>query len=135
MLVTSPYRIYVESNPFYDNKHQTHYNSDLLYTDVLHKKPSHNKDHVIWWFEKIFNLEQARFQQLVTINWDIQYLKKHNKPCCVISFFDEIVTTDFPLKSLHQIWKKYPGTINHLSAQGHNAVFQQLITLLNNTII
>lgn len=131
MLATSPYRIHVESNPFYDSKHQSHYNADLLYADILHKEPGHNKDHVIWWFEKIFDLEQARFQQLATINWDIQYLKKYNKPYCVINFFDKIISTDFPVESLNQIWRKYPGTINHLSAQGHNVVFQQLITLLS----
>ena len=135
MLTTSPYRIYVESNPFYDSTHSSHQNADLLYNDILHKQPGTTKDHITWWFENIFNLEHAEFQHWAIVNWDLHYLKKHNKPCCVVSFFEPSNSLDVKVEPLNQIWKKYPGSTNHLSTQGHDAAFQQIAQLLHKTFV
>jgi hypothetical protein len=128
LLITSPFRIHSEHNPFYTSMHPSHANCDLLYQDILNKPNMPEKDHILWWFENIFDLTQAEFVQNLIIEQDYKYLINHNKQVILMTFFETQGLT-IPVNSCHEIWKKYPGEVNHLSCKGHETVLKLLLKL------
>lgn len=131
LLITSPFRIYSEHNPFYTNEHPSHADCDLLYQDVLNKPDTPEKHHIVWWFENIFDLAQAEFVQDLIVNQDYKYLIDQNKQVLLMTFFEK-TSLKIPLISCHEIWKKYPGEINHLSCKGHETVLKLVLKLLES---
>jgi hypothetical protein len=120
---TSPNRIYVEHNPLHQNSN-THQHSDLIFQDVENHRGDQFADHVCWWFENIFELEQAEFMHQLLIE-KAQQITAH-VPATHISFFDINSTVE----NLHWIWKKHPGTINHLDNIGNELVMKHLLAKL-----
>ena len=102
--ISSPYRCHTESNPFYSMSHATHAHCDFIYQDVVDKLPDHRAQNLVWWFENVFDLDQAKhMHNLLVVN--------------IIDFFP--------------VWKNHPGSRNHLSDQGHDLVFQTLISKIS----
>ncbi len=115
---TSPNRIYLNSNPYYQHS-DTHHNCDLIYSDIYSKLPDFFAKQVVWWFENIFDLEQAKFNHSLLLDYAIKKLPD----ALHITFFDY----DHPgIKNLHHIWKKHPGKINHMSIEGNQDVLEFL---------
>ena len=114
---TSPNRIYVEKNPYYQQS-QTHHNCDLIYEDMRSKLPDSFAGHVTWWFENVFDLEQAKHTHELLCD-KIKALVAH-KPVLHVSFFEIGYIAD--IKILHHIWNNHPGTINHLDETGNQLV-------------
>lgn len=113
---TSPNRIYIDQNPLHP-KSKTHYNCDLIYQDVLAQPVSKFRDNVVWWFENVFDLEYATTVHDLMINHIVDLTQ--NISSLHLSFFDNNHNS---LYNLHNIWKKYPGDINHLSTKGNQQV-------------
>lgn len=113
---TSPNRIFVKNNPLYKS-HKTHSDCDLLYTDLEDKKGIPYADSVLWWFENVFDLDQA--QDLCNLMIEDCIKKTSSAKSIHLTFFD----LNHPkLLNLYHIWKKYPGTINHLNKDGNQVV-------------
>ena len=113
---TSPNRIYVDQNPLHLNSN-THHACDLIYQDVLAQPTSEFRDHVVWWFENIFDLDHA--QDLHNLLIDHMVNLTQGIPTLHVSFFE---LEHSAIHSLHHLWEKYPGDINHLSTQGNQKV-------------
>lgn len=119
---TSANRIYIEQHPYY-HEHTSHSQCDLIYQDMCARLPDQFAANVVWWFEKVFDLEQAEFTHSLLIDYAINKLPN----AIHVSFFD----IDHPrVHNLHYIWKHNPGTINHLDNQGNKAVLEFLTQYL-----
>lgn len=125
-LITSPYRIHSERNPFYDLDHPSHSNCDLIYEDVKSRLPDPASQHILWWFENVFDTDQALFVHDLIVNHDC---KKHTN-VLPISFFDCSHISDLDVLQLDWIWKSNSGDVNHLSQLGHRLVFEQIVSRL-----
>jgi hypothetical protein len=114
---TSPNRIYVEKNPYYQNS-KTHPDCDLIYEDVRSRKPDVFAEHVTWWFENVFDLEQARYMhQLMCEKIKTLLL---DKTTLHMTFFE--LGHIGNIEILHHVWKEHPGKINHLDEIGNRLV-------------
>jgi hypothetical protein len=110
---TSPNRIYVKNNPVHTNS-VTHPTCDLIYQDIKSATPTKFTDSVGWWFENVFDLEHALDVHNILIEKSMWLLT--NKPSLHLTFFD---LDNSNLTTLHHVWKKYPGDVNHLSKDGN----------------
>ena len=118
---TSPYRIHTLLNPFHTV--DSHKNSDLMYTDISCANESDEKNHIMYFFENIFDLEYARHIHNLVKKEIAQVLNSHNS--LHISFF-EIFKNEYINSqeiNLYHIWKKNPGNINHLSPAGNQQTY------------
>lgn len=114
---TSPNRIYIEKNPYYQGS-QTHPNCDLIYEDIRSRLPDKFATHVAWWFEHVFDLEQAQHMHELLCE-RIKQLLSH-KPAIHMSFFE---IGHIPgIEILHDTWKQNPGIINHMDKIGNQLV-------------
>jgi hypothetical protein len=121
---TSANRVYCEKNFFHDP--QGPYGScDLIYQDILEKRTL-PATHVKWWFENVFDVDQAKlYHRLLIEHWTA--IAPSNQ-ILHITFFD------YGMDNVHQfrdIWSAYPGTINHLTYQGNALVLERILQLLN----
>lgn len=110
---TSANRLYCAENFFHDST-GAHKNSDLIYQDIKSRQGITAADHVIWWFENVFDLDQAQFMHsLLLEHWirETAHLNVHH-----ITFFDICLEG---LDNLHHIWQQHPGPINHLNDHGN----------------
>jgi len=115
---TSANRIYIENNPYYP-EHASHSQCDLIYQDMHARLPDKFAENVVWWFEKVFDLEQAQFTHNLLIDYAVNKLPN----AIHVSFFN----IDHPkVHNLHYIWKNNPGTVNHLDSQGNKLVLEFL---------
>lgn len=132
MLVTSPYRIHTETNPFYAVDHTSHPNCDLIYEDIINKPESFERDAISWWFEKVFDLEYAKFIQESIMLRDLTYI--NNAMCTVtpITFFPNLGISE--VNDFSDIWKAHPGNVNHMSPEGHQKVVNRLTNLIDLTL-
>jgi hypothetical protein len=121
---TSPYRIHTLSNPFHDNV--SHKNSDLMYTDISCAKESNEKNHVMYFFENIFDLEYARSIHNLIKKEIVQVLASYNH--LHVSFFKNFKDEyTYPQEiNLYHVWKKYPGNINHLNPAGNQQAYIEI---------
>ena len=125
--ISSPYRCHTESNPFYDILHPTHANCDFIYQDVVDKLPDHKAQNMVWWFENVFDLDQAKYMHNLLVANDC---KAHN--IIPISFFDcTHIDRSVNIIDFFPIWKNHPGSWNHLNDQGHDQVFQTLVSKIS----
>jgi len=113
---TSPNRIYINQNPLHLNS-KTHQSCDLIYQDVVAQPASTFQNHVVWWFENVFDLEHAQTIHELLIDRIVDLT--HSIPSLHVSFFD---IDHKSVYNLNNIWKKYPGNINHLSIKGNQEV-------------
>lgn len=127
---TSPYRIYVEHNPMHQDS-QTHKNCDLIYQDVRQADPTKFTKNVGWYFENIFDLEQADDMHYLLVQEIIKLTQAHNT--LHLSFFED--QKNLPVINLHSIWKLHPGNINHLSKYGNTMVANFVKSAYNLTAI
>lgn len=122
--ITSPFRCHTEINPFYSRSHPSHSNCDFIYQDLIDKLPDSRAQHLVWWFENVFDLDQAKFMHnlLVVNDCKIDNL-------IPISFFDcTHIDRSIDILNFFEIWKNHPGVWNHLNDQGHDMVFRTLIS-------
>jgi hypothetical protein len=123
---SSPYRIYIDNNPLHADS-QTHQNCDLIYQDVKSAPQTEFTRNVIWYFENIFNLNEANIihnlliEKMVALTSQYQVLH--------LSFFED--EKNINIINLNSIWKKYPGTINHLNDNGNKEVAKFIKTVYN----
>lgn len=132
MLVTSPYRIHTETNPFYALDHKSHPNCDLIYEDIINKPNSFERDAISWWFEKVFDLEYAKFIQESIILRDLAYINNAMHTVTPITFFPNLGITG--IHDFSDIWQSYPGIVNHMSVTGHQKVVDRLTSLMDLTL-
>jgi hypothetical protein len=114
---TSPSRIFL--------KNQENFSSRML--------PSHPFCDLI--FSDIYAKKEKKFQKILQQIWDEDFFSDTYqlmltdslkiKNSTHISFFDIDHCVSF-----RDIWKNYPGNINHLSVQGNIEIYQNLKTLL-----
>jgi len=112
---TSANRLYVERNPMHIDS-ATHCHCDLIYSDVSNND-SKFANHVTWWFENVFDIEQAEFMHQCLIDKIKEFT--YNIHTIHLTFFDYNYQD---VENLHKLWKKYPGDINHLSIKGNQKV-------------
>jgi hypothetical protein len=111
---SSPYRIYIDHNPLHVTS-QTHQNCDLIYQDVKLATKTEFTQNVTWYFENIFNLEEADtiysllVEKMIAITSQCQSLH--------ITFFENEKNNS--VINLNSIWKKHPGSINHVDTNGN----------------
>lgn len=125
MVHTSPYRIYFDKNPFYQNS-ETHQECDLIYADIKNKKNNVFVEHVTWWFENVFDLNQAEFLHTLLIEYSQKYLS--SVPNTHITFFEKC-----SVEGVHDfsvIHKQCPGDINHLNEEGNSWVVDRILKIL-----
>lgn len=132
MLVTSPYRIHTEINPFYAVDHTTHPNCDLIYEDVKNKPNSFERDAISWWFEKVLDLEYAKFIHESIILRDRAYINDAMCTVTPITFFPNLSITG--VNDFSDIWQAHPGCVNHMSTKGHQKVVERLTHLIDLTL-
>ncbi len=118
---TSPYRIYCNHNQLHTNPPYNY--CDLIYSDVSAHDSQFAKN-VAWYFENVFDLDQANFYHRLTVNAIKQQLWI---PSLHFTFFDGTVDG---VTSLHHIWQQYPGSINHLSPEGNALVLDWVSSML-----
>ena len=114
---TSPNRIYVEHNPLHQSSF-THQHCDLIYQDVVARRPDPWADRAAWWFENVFDVDYAYFMHKLMIDRSVEYTR--DRRALHLTFFELEHTPS--LISLHDIWKQHPGSINHLSELGNQLV-------------
>jgi len=123
---SSPYRIYIDHNPLHLTS-QTHQNCDLIYQDVKLATKTDFTQNVTWYFENIFNLEEADtiysllVEKMIAITSQCQSLH--------ITFFENEKNNS--VISLNSIWKKHPGSVNHLDTNGNKKVAKFIETVYN----
>jgi hypothetical protein len=125
---TSPYRIYIEDHPLYLNS-LTHQNCDLLYQDIKFSKSTKFTQNVTWYFENVFNLEQADVVHNLLIEKMVDLTVTHQT--LHLSFFENEKNPN--IINLNSIWKKHPGSINHLDNTGNKKVAKFIETVYNIT--
>jgi hypothetical protein len=117
---TSAARLHIKQNPWYLN-HQSHAHADLLYSDACAKPDSKFKTLVKSWFEQVVDLDyQDNIHAMIVEK--IQHL-------CSVSRTKHITFFDYNLPNLNNIntiWTQYPGSINHLSIEGNQKVFEYI---------
>ena len=127
---TSPNRIYIEKNPYYQNS-SSHPHCDLIYEDIRSRVPDHFAKQIVWWFENVFDLEHAKEIHCLLIE-KIKNILKH-KSCIHVSFFDLDCIPEMII--MHHIWRSYPGNVNHMNQIGNKMVaeiIQTQLKLLDN---
>lgn len=120
--VTSPYRIHTDNNPWYNKIHHSHADADLLYEDVKSKDESAEKQHVLWYFENVLDLEYYDYIHRLTVEHMQQTLQ--DKLHMMITFFDMNIPN---VLNLHNVWKNNQGETNHMNNHAHKKVYQQVI--------
>lgn len=121
---TSPYRIHTVKNPFHSIG--SHVDSDLIYTDIAESNNSKEKNHVLYFFENIFDLEYARYIHNLVKKEIAQVLKPYNS--LHISFFENF-TDEYKNSeeiNFYNLWKQHPGQINHLNLRGNQEVYAEI---------
>lgn len=119
---TSPNRIYVEQNPYYENS-DTHVNCDLLYNDVKSRLPDEFAKNVCWWFKNIFSIEHASYIHKLMIERSQQLVPD----ALHLTFFD--IHYD-GVENWHNTWKANTGNINHMNVKGNKLVAARVNKLL-----
>ena len=125
---TSPYRIYIENNPLHLNS-LTHQNCDLLYQDVKHANSTEFTQNVTWYFENVFDLDQANTIHNLLIEKIVNLTAQHQ--VLHLSFFEDEKNKN--ITNLNSIWKQHPGAINHLDNIGNEKVANFIKTSYNIT--
>jgi hypothetical protein len=117
---TSAARLHIKQNPWYAD-HPSHAHADLLYSDVCAKPKSEFRTLVKSWFEQVVDLEyQDNIHAMIVEKIQNHCAKNKTKH---ITFFD----CNLPdVVNLNAIWTQYPGTINHLSVEGNQQVFEYI---------
>lgn len=119
---TSANRIYVETNPYHVDS-DTHKYCDLIFQDIHAKLPDPYAEKIVWWFENIFDLEQAEFLHRLLINSSMQKIPQ----ALHLTFFDYT----YPgVHNLHQLWQRNPGNINHMDRRGNQSAAEFIRTHL-----
>jgi hypothetical protein len=116
---TSPNRIYVEHNPYYTAS-DTHNDCDLIYTDIHARLPDSYAKNVVWFFENVFDLNQAKYVHNLLIDNAIKQFPN----ALHMTFFE---CEHSAVKNLHSIWQNNPGNVNHMNAAG-NALVTEFVT-------
>ena len=123
---TSGNRIYSPNNFFHDLS-GIHKNCDLIYQDVKARTGQYPADHVIWWFENIFDLDHADFYHRLLLDHWMNLPTKI--PVVHVSFFDY----DVPgLHCFHDVWQANKGPVNHMDLAGNREVYARVNSLLNS---
>lgn len=123
---TSPYRIYIDHHQLHYNS-LSHKNCDLIYEDIKSSLPTEFSKNVAWYFENIFDLQQADhihdllIEKMISITADFK--------CLHVSFFPQ--EKHRSIVNLSGLWKKYPGHINHLDINGNKKVAEFVKTVYN----
>lgn len=126
---TSYLRFHVEQNPYY-NKGKYAY-ADLIYEDILNKPQSKTKEHLVFLFEKILDIEYQKFVY-DSVCGEISNLCQSAR-CIHINFFAEnhLLYKHFDnVLEMHEVWKKYPGLVNHLDAEGNRVVYEKIFSII-----
>lgn len=126
MVHSSSYRIYIDHNPLHLDSH-THQTCDLIYQDVKSATQTTFTQNVVWYFENIFNLEQADIVHSLLIEKMINMTATHQT--LHLSFFKNEKNPN--IINLNSIWKTHPGTINHLDETGNKKVANIIETACN----
>lgn len=111
---TSPYRIYVDHSPLHQSSH-THRQCDLIYQDVKSADITEFSKNALWYFENLFDLDQAKNLHELLIDKMIDITS--NTASLHLTFFKQ--SAPEKVKDLSDIWKKNPGDINHMDAVGN----------------
>jgi len=121
---TSPYRIHTVKNPFHSIG--LHENSDLIYADIAESNNSKEKNHILYYFENIFDLEHARYMHNLIKKEIAQILRPYKS--LHISFFENFTNEYKNLEEInfYNLWNQNPGPINHLSLRGNQEVYLEI---------
>ena len=121
---TSAARLYIKQNPWYLD-HPSHAHADLLYSDVCAKPNGKFKTLVKSWFEQVVDLDyQDNIHAMIVEKIQNQCARIKTKH---ITFFDYNLPD---VQSMKTLWTQYPGTINHLSVEGNQKVFEYICPFL-----
>lgn len=128
---TSPNRVHVKLHPLHSES-RTHYACDLLYRDL---EDSNSSDPVVQaalaYFQHIFDPEyylDLYCMMLSTCN----HMTQH-RPTLHVSFFNNNVDTPFEhFTCLYNVYRKHPGSVNHLSRTGNAAAHRIIDSWLRN---
>jgi len=125
---TSPYRIYIDDNPLHLVS-ETHRTCDLIYQDVKSASPTTFTQNIVWYFENVFDLEQADAIHDMIVEKIVKLTSAHQT--LHLSFFEDEKNNN--IINLNSIWKKHPGSINHLDNIGNEKVANFIKTTYNIT--
>jgi len=125
---TSPYRVPCRTHPIHSSD-ALHYNADLMLNDITY----HSKN-----IKNFFNKSLRAAKLFFKYHYDIDfyttthslYRKAIEDRLKIIKFISINLFSDTIYPStldFYDIYKAYPGTINHLSKEGNEIVFNQLI--------
>jgi hypothetical protein len=123
-------RLYI-NQPYALHNDQPHKHSDLLFTDVEDKKDQNPLALTAYnYFVNIFDLEYyAYIHNLICQDID-QMTQGH----CVVhtTHFDYTGLYNFNhnLIGFYNIWKQYPGDINHYNSLGNKIVYDRMVKIL-----
>ena len=120
---TSPNRIYARDNHLYPYNH-SHANSDLIYTDLEDKRGNTYADGAIWWFENVFDLENAEDIHKLLVE---DCIRKITIPSIHITFFDLDLDN---VINFYKLWRGHHGDINHMDTTGNTMVTKKVDSIL-----
>jgi hypothetical protein len=125
---TSSTRFHIEKNPFHTTG--THIHSDLIYEDVLNKDPSDVRDHILFLFEHVIDIDYQNFIYQAICREIAQLIQQ--VPTIHLNFFSKnsILKQQFSVNECYQIWRKNTGTINHMSEKGNQIIYNLVEGLL-----
>lgn len=126
---TSPYRIHMKKHPFYDSG--SHKNSDLVLNDVFSRSvfnfkklciDSFLKNHFDnEYYETLYFLFREKINSILN---DKAYISLSNHPN-----LDQFVIEKNHI-DMSDVWKNYPGALNHYSKQGNDIVYQRITNVI-----
>lgn len=123
---TSPYRLPVEHNPLHKDD-CLHHSCDFIYSDVAESNDP-RVNCVKEYYEKYFFDEFFLYTHQLIVDDIVNILKEKSIPNLHITFFDQAHNVDI---NYNKLFVKSPGSMNHLSPEANQQVFNDIKTWIN----
>lgn len=130
---TSPNRVHVKHHPLHAES-KTHYACDLIYRDLEESDSDHPTVKAgLAYFQHVFDPDyylDIYCMMLSTCN----HMTKH-RPTLHVTFFNNNLDTPFEhFQCLYNVYRKHPGSVNHLNRIGNAAAHRIIDSWLQNRV-
>ena len=119
--ITSPYRLYTPEHPVH--KTGLHANSDLIFTDLeYHRKEqptNYRIQSALDFYEHHFDITQAEFVNQLIVDYILSQLDIDKTVVTSNIRHNQKFVKSYKYCNGYDIWKKYQGTVNHLTKEGN----------------
>lgn len=128
---TSPYRLYVENHPFHHSD-ELHHSSDFIYADVKEQATiDHRLAPLVEYFEKYYDLTYAEEIFVLLCKEIFDITKAYDVLHLVHTFNSQFIKFDHQIQC-DDVFKQYPGLMNHYSDEGNKIIYDKIISNLKH---